>query len=380
MRPWTAETTTTRVCVLTPEARGALAVIRVWGPRALEIADAVFQPARGLRLSETPRNRPRFGRVGAGSGDEVVAMVFGAEPPEVEIHGHGGPAAVSLVVEALIAAGAERRQPIAWVRTNARSRTEAEALVELARAPTFRVAEILLEQAQGALEREFDAIDRQAETDRNGAIERCERLAARASVGLRLISGWSIALAGRPNVGKSRLFNALAGYDRAIVDPSPGTTRDVVTLRTAFDGWPVVIADTAGLRDAPADAIESAGIELARARHAEADLTLLVVDRSEPLPAFDHALIEDVRAAGGLIVGSKSDLPAAWDALNLADLTVSAHHGEGMERLILEIARRLVPDPPGPGEGLPFRPSHRRRIESVLRGLRGEIREMTDDR
>ena len=73
---------------------------------------------------------------------------------------------------------------------------------------------------------------------------------AARSVGLRLVSGWRVVLAGRPNVGKSRLLNALAGYERAIVDPTPGTTRDVVTVRTALDGWPVELADTAGLRDA----------------------------------------------------------------------------------------------------------------------------------
>src|SRR5947208_2562147 len=96
------ETPPARVCVLTPEGRGAVAVVRVWGPRALEIADTVFRPARGGRLAETPPDRPRFGRAGAGPGDEVVAVVVAGPTPQVEIHCHGGPAPVALVVEALV--------------------------------------------------------------------------------------------------------------------------------------------------------------------------------------------------------------------------------------------------------------------------------------
>ena len=90
--------------------------------------------------------------MGAGIGDEVVAVVIAREPPEVEVYAHGGAAAVALVIEALVAGGAELRRPVAWVRHDARSAIAAEALVDLARAPTVRTAEILLEQAQGALE------------------------------------------------------------------------------------------------------------------------------------------------------------------------------------------------------------------------------------
>src|SRR4051812_3272494 len=108
--------TSARLCVLTPESRGAVAVVRAWGPGALTIADAAFRPARGRRLAETPPGRPRFGRLGAGVGDEVVAVVIGGEVPEVEVHCHGGPAPMALVVEALVALGAEKRRPSAWAR------------------------------------------------------------------------------------------------------------------------------------------------------------------------------------------------------------------------------------------------------------------------
>jgi tRNA modification GTPase len=353
-----------RVCVLTPDGRGALAVLRVWGPEALAVADAAFRPVRGARLFETSPGRLRLGRMGAGQGDEVVAVVIAGEPPEVEIHCHGGPAAVDLVVRALAGQGAERRQPCAWVRHAAHAAIEAEALVDLARAPTLRTSEILLEQAEGAL---ADAIRRPLAAlpgDPAAALHELDILRRHATIGLRLITGWRLVLAGRPNVGKSRLLNALAGYGRAIVDPTPGTTRDIVTVRTALDGWPVELADTAGLR-APGDALEAAGIALARARQREADLLLVVLDRSEPWTEDDSALIAATAAwpVATLTVANKADLPAAWEPIGSDLVTISAERGDGIEALTHALARRLVPEPPPPGAGVPFRPAHLRRLE-----------------
>src|SRR4051812_29498599 len=118
---------TARLCVLTPEGRGAVSVVRLWGPDAVAVADAAFRPRRGPSLRRSPRGRLRLGRMGRGLGDEVVAVVVEGQPPEVEIHCHGGAAPLALVVEALSEAGAERRQPIAWVRHGARSLVAAEA-------------------------------------------------------------------------------------------------------------------------------------------------------------------------------------------------------------------------------------------------------------
>ncbi len=336
-----------RVCMLTPDGRGALAVLRVWGPGALEVVDAVFRPARGAALAETPCDRMRFGRIGSGLGDEVVAVVISREPPEIEIHCHGGPAAVSLVIGALVGQGAERRQPGAWVRHTAQSTIEAEALVDLARSPTQRTAEILLEQAEGAL---ADAVQRLIDVlidDPAAAMHDLEILRQHALTGIRMVTGWRVVLAGRPNVGKSRLLNALAGYGRAIVDAAAGTTRDVVTVRTAFDGWPVELADTAGLRD-PEGAIEAAGIALARERQRAADLLVVVLDRSEPWTGDDQALFAAARLAGTstVAVANKSDLPAAWEPINCAIPTISAERGDGIESLIRTLAQRLVPAPP----------------------------------
>ena len=299
-----------------------------------------------------------------------MAVVIEGDPPEVEIHCHGGPTAVALVVDALIDRGAERRQPGAWVRHAAPSAIEAEALVDLARAPTLRTAEILLEQAEGALAGAVQRLIATIADDPAAALPDLETLRRHAAIGVRMVTGWRVVLAGRPNVGKSRLLNALAGYGRAIVDASPGTTRDVVTVRTALDGWPVELADTAGLRD-PEGAIEAAGVALARARQREADLLLVVLDRSEPWTDDDQALVAAASAAGTatLTVANKSDLPAAWEPVGSEIATISAERGDGIESLIRTLAQRLVPTPPPPGAGVPFRPAHFRRIDRAYTAL-----------
>jgi tRNA modification GTPase len=305
-----------------------------------------------------------------------VAVVIEGDPPEVEIHCHGGPAAVALVVAALVDCGAERRQPGAWARHAVRTAIEAEALVDLARAPTLRTAEILLEQAQGALAGAVRELIAAVGADPVTALRDLEVLRRHAAIGVRMVTGWRVVLAGRPNVGKSRLLNALAGYSRAIVDAAPGTTRDVVTVHTALDGWPVELADTAGLRD-PEGPIEAAGIALARARQRAADLVVLVLDRSEPWNRDDQALVAAARSAetSTLIVANKSDLPAAWEPMPGPMPVVSAERGDGIEALIGTLGRRVVPTPPPPGAAVPFRPAHVRRLDRAYAALQAGDRD-----
>lgn len=355
-----------RTCILTPEGRGAICVVGIWGPGALEVADAVFRPRHGDSLALTRVGRPRLGRIGDGLGDEVVAVVTRAEPPQVEVHCHGGPAASALVVNALMTAGAERRQPVAWVRHTSRSLVAAEAEVDIMRATTVRTAEILLDQAQGSLEAETRQLLARLPFDPATVLQGIQTLIHRSAVGLRLVKGWKVVLAGRPNVGKSRLLNALAGYDRSIVDPTPGTTRDIVTIRTAFDGWPVELADTAGIRFSD-DAIEAAGIASSRRRLEHADLVLLVLDRSTALTRPDRDLLEAEGHA--LVVANKADLTPAWRP-STGYLTVSAERGDGIEALCREIARRLVPDAASPGSAVPFRQAQVRRLEEAAQAIR----------
>jgi tRNA modification GTPase len=362
----------TFMTVLTPVGRGAIGVVQLWGGNAVGVADSVFRPVRGVRLAVTPPGRLRLGRVGRGVGDEVVAVRLGTEPPSVEIQCHGGAGALRLVIEALQDAGAELVGPERWCEQQTESPIQAAALVDLARASTLRTAEILLEQAQGALDRELAELIMEISEQADSAHGHLDLLIQRGQVGLRLLTGWRVVIVGRPNVGKSRLLNALAGYERAIVDPSPGTTRDVVSVQTALDGWPVTLVDTAGVRSTD-DAIESSGIERALREKEAAEFVLKVLDRSEPLQSLDRELITS--AGQSLLVLSKCDLPAAWgteeiDVSSGSFVSVSAQRGEGIDHLIAEMNARIVSEPPEPGAGVPFRRNHREHLMRARDDLR----------
>jgi tRNA modification GTPase len=170
-------------------------------------------------------------------------------------------------------------------------------------------------------------------------------------------------------VGKSSLINALLGYGRSIVHPTAGTTRDVVTARTAVDGWPVLLADTAGL-GAGGDALERAGIDLARGQLVQADLVLLVFDMSVPWSADDEGLL--AAWPGALVVHNKSDAaiaPVASEPARPAGLAVSALARQGLDVLVRQMADRLVPHPPPPGAAVPFTPQQVETLQQMRKEL-----------
>ena len=354
------------VTLLTAETRGAIAAVRVWGTSALALASSVFRPFRGASLAETRPGEVRYGRVGRGLGDEVVVVITADTPAEVEIHCHGGPAAVELVMSAMIDAGATRLDWSNWVASRSRPRLRNEANEDLPRAPTVRMAEILLDQSDGALDRELLELDRRIAEDQHLAVGTVETLLRRSEVGRRLLGGWKIALVGLPNVGKSRLLNAFAGFDRSIVSPIPGTTRDVVTISTAIDGYPVEIADMAGLRETT-HPIEREGVARAKLRAFESDLTILVLDRSVPLDEPARSLIDS--HGSQILVANKIDLEARWQPWNGSVIPISAERGDGFDRLIVEIRERLAPEPMPQGSAVPFRDTHRDALLKILDAL-----------
>ena len=263
--------------VLTPPGKGAIAVLGVAGPAT----SAIIAPLMGR--TDLPAGPVIVGRFGEpGQADEVVVLVRSAE--HVEICCHGGPAVVRLLGETLQRRGCRRVGDREWLERTLpgerwglsppethdhrgvpeginpsarRDSDRAEAIEILTRCPTMRTAAIALDYLAGAFDRDL-------------AAGRLERLHNFASVGLHLDTPYRVVIVGAPNVGKSSLVNALAGFGRCLVSPTPGTTRDLVTTRIALDGWPIELVDTAGLRETN-DPVESAGIERARDASAAAD-------------------------------------------------------------------------------------------------------------
>jgi tRNA modification GTPase len=337
------------VVLLTPPGRGAIATLRIEGPGAAEAVRSHFRARSGRPLHAYAADEIVVGRWSGETGEEVV--VRRCSDAAVEVHCHSGRAAVARIEQSLASAGCRPVTWRQWAQTQSDDPIATAALLALAEARTERTAAILLDQYHGALRCAMDEIRQDlARGDAPSAQRRIDALLSREGLGRHLIRPWSVVLAGRINVGKSCLLNALAGYGRAIVHPSPGTTRDTVAITSAVDGWPVELCDTAGLRAAD-DAIERAGIERAQQRIAQADLLILVADGSQPWSAEDQALAEQYPAV--VLVHNKCDLPAS-PRRRPAGLSTSALCGDGIGTLLATIGRRLVPDPPPPGTPVPF--------------------------
>ncbi len=325
---------------LTPPGKAAIATLGLRGPRAWELVRQLFRPSAGNLSDEPLVGRFWFGRLG----DEVVLAVKGRDA--FEVHCHGGVEVVRMIEEMFVERGVHI---VPW-----QTFLEATPIEQmLVNAPTTRTASILLEQTQGVWEK--------CAKDHDALV----RLRDLIPLGKHLVEPWKIVIAGAPNVGKSSLMNALAGYSRSIVAPTPGTTRDVVSLRLAIDGWPIELIDTAGIRDATSS-LEGQGIERGRAALREADLRVWVVDgSSEPL------LPDDV--GSWLIVINKIDLQAAWNWNGLVDaLHVSARTGAGLADLCGAMSRLLVPLPPAPGEAVPCMPGQAKFVTNALELLAKE--------
>lgn len=318
---------------LTAPGRSAIAVIRISGQlEALDIPTSLFHSARDwpndqLPLVSIPVDAIRFGRWGE-YGEEVV--VCRTSEHSVEVTCHGGEAAVAKVLADVEARGFARWQ------AERIGMPYYKHFVPLAR--TQRTAEILLSiEAQHPGDMPPDA---------RSADPRW------IDFGRHLIEPWEVAICGRPNVGKSSLMNAIAGFTRSIVSPTAGTTRDLVTLETAIDGWPVRLTDTAGVRETN-DPIENEGVS--RARHAiqSADLVIVVLDGSQPLTTEDRELIA-LPAKRQLIVRNKCDLNSDAAIRAEGSLPVSAATGQGLTELLSAISQSLVPELPPEGTRIPM--------------------------
>jgi tRNA modification GTPase len=360
----------TQVVLLTPEGRAAVATLLVEGAQATSLVCELFHPANGRPLDEQPLLRIVFGRwQSRDSGEELI--VCRRDVNRIEIHCHGGRAAAGAIIEALVQHGCRAGDWRQWVQASAADPIAAAAHLALAQATTERAALVLWDQASGALRRALDEVAASLSAgDARLSLARVEALLEFAGLGQHLVKPWQVVLAGRPNVGKSSLINSLVGYQRAIVHATPGTTRDVVTAAAAIDGWPLELADTAGLRE-DADPLEAAGIQLARDRLAGADLVVLVFDAGSPWSSHDEALVRAWPLA--VCVHNKCDLfdPRESAAANRPPgLFVSALSGEGIDQLEREIGVRLVPHAPPAGAAVPFLTSQVETLAKIRAALR----------
>jgi tRNA modification GTPase len=343
--------TTTRISCLTPAGQAALATFAVHGPRAWEVVQSLFRPLKGSLPAVPSTGRFWLGRLAGELADEVVLSVKQTEPVAwLELHTHGGMAVTDYVLELFRGHGVAVCTWEELLRLTSSDLFCVEAAIALTAAQTARTAAILLDQYAGAFTAALDAMYQAGQGgDTAAVLQMLAELVRHAKLGRHLTAPWRVVVAGAPNVGKSSLVNALAGFQRSIVAATPGTTRDVVTTRIAIDGWPVELTDTAGLRDV-SESLEEQGIQQTRRTLAEADLRLWVADASTQ-PIWPDS------ADGVLLVVNKIDLPAAWDLAQAERaVRVSARTGDGLAALCTAVAQHLVPHAVSPGAAVPFTP------------------------
>ncbi|MEZ6066237.1 MAG: GTP-binding protein [Planctomycetaceae bacterium] len=312
--------------------------------------------------------------------DTEEVVVCRVTETDLELYCHGGRAAVDRIIGEVVARGAVvATRGVLPARTT--SRLDVELNAALVAATTRRTANIIHNQSCGVLRDALSSLRSSilhdlslGQTSASTASLMAE-LVRWQELGRRLTSGWSIVLFGRPNAGKSSLTNALAGYERSIVAEQPGTTRDVVSAETAFDGWPVLLSDTAGRR-AAGDTIEATGIRHAESMLLGADVRVLVIDGSEAPQPEDLPLLRDNPEA--LVVFNKADLPDRWGlARPQSSLSVSATTAKGVPELIAALVSRIAPHPLPQGAAVPVGPGLADEvlaIQSAMRALHRRLR------
>lgn len=388
----------TIAAIATPIGSGGIGVIRISGPAAVEVAGRVFKPdpqnldshtAHHGTLTRPPSVPPCQGgkrevvppyeggmQGGEEQLDDAVLTIFRAPKSYtgedvIEISCHGGIVTMKAALRAVLDAGARLAAPGEFTQraflNGKLDLAQAEAVNDLIRARTDQARRVALRQLDGALSSHLSSInsrilaviaaveaaidfpDDVAEpegawigseiTEAKGALE---LLLASLGRGRVYREGLRVVIAGRVNVGKSSLLNALLRHARAIVTPIPGTTRDLIEESLEIRGIPIVAIDTAGLR-ATDDPVEQAGVELSRRSIESADLILLVIDAREGLHEEDSALLARLDGRRVIVVANKVDLcaPSAYEREGVKTVRTSATTGQGIDELedtIAEIA------------------------------------------
>jgi len=370
----------TIVALSTPRGRGALAVIRLSGPRAIAIARQLSG------LGEIEPRHATLTRLKRSQDEEILDQVLLICFPAphsltgedvVEISCHGSPAIVRRIIDATLELGAVVAGPGEFtLRSLSHGKlnlAQAEAIRDLIAARTDAAVKQASRQLNGELsnalgpckeklievivllESALEFVEDDLPAPRINEIEKTlavvqdgiGKLSQSYSAGRLLQEGAKVAITGRPNVGKSSLFNSLMECERAIVTDIPGTTRDTLSEAIDLDGIPLILTDTAGLRETTDD-IETLGIERTRRAMGDADLVLVVLDGSAELGPLDHDLINQTEQTPRVLVMNKSDLPTFEPLACCVDgqqaINVSARTGDGLRDLRAAILASLNAD------------------------------------
>lgn len=373
----------TIVAIATPPGRGGIGVVRLSGPASLAIAQSLFRARGAARWSS---HQLRIGTLVDADGatlDEALAVYMPAPrsytgEDVVELQAHGSPVVLRQVVAHALARGARVAAPGEFTQRaflNGRlDLVQAEAVIDLIEARGSRAAALAAAQLGGKvssqlvelrdelielkalLEVQIDFVDEEIDLSTTDLGERTrrlqqrlERLAASYATAKRAREGVRIALVGRPNVGKSSLLNALLGEERAIVSELAGTTRDVIQESIELAGMPVVLSDTAGLRQSEAaDVVERLGMQRTTAEIERAEIVVVMLDAASALTEEDRRVLQQTAALRRVVVANKCDQPLQLDAVELAScsgasqvIEVSARTHAGLDELRQALTRAI---------------------------------------
>ena len=365
----------TIVAIATPPGRGALGVVRLSGPRALDLAGTFLDRGAVLQPRQATFARVRREEC-TGALDEVVATFFPAPHSYtgehvVEITGHGSPVLLRAVVQRALAAGARLAEPgeftLRAFLNGKRDLIQSEAVADLIEAATPLQARVAFDQLEGTLTKRIAALDARlfdliarleasldfpdegyhfidtshAAAGMSDLIDAIDRLLAGAAAGRMIREGATVVIAGRTNVGKSSIFNCLAGSERAIVTSIAGTTRDLVTEAVDVEGVAVTLVDTAGWRNT-GDLVESEGVTRGMHARTVSDLVIVVIDGSEPITDDDQRVLDDTAQMRRIVVINKRDQPRRVRMIADDEISLSARTGDGLEVLRTRLAGALT--------------------------------------
>lgn len=349
----------TIAAISTPMGEGAIAIVRLSGPEAIQIADRIYKGPKGKTLSSVESHTIHYGHIVDRPSDRVVeeVMVSVLKAPRtftredvIEINCHGGIVTVNQVLQLALREGARLAEPGEFTKRaflNGRiDLSQAEAVMDLIRAKTDRAMNVAMNQMEGRLSAlvrrlrseiletlahvevnidypEYDDVEEmthQILVEKATAVKKEIEAPLRTSEqGKILREGLSTVIIGRPNVGKSSLLNSLVHEAKAIVTDIPGTTRDVIEEYVNVRGVPLRLVDTAGIRETE-DIVERIGVERSRQVLKEADLILLVLNYSEELSEEDVKLFEAVEGMDVIVILNKTDLEAKIDTERVREL------------------------------------------------------------